>query len=782
MDLSIVLPAWNEAENLKALVPELRTALQATDAVYEIVVVDGGSRDGTRDVARALGCRVVEQRTPGYGGALREGFAAAAGGYICTLDADLSHPPTFIAEIWRRRHEAEILIASRYVPGGSADMPALRSILSKILNRTFGELLSIPVGDLSSGFRLYRRSTLESFQTRGRNFNVLQELLTGILARGGRAIEVPFHYCARVHGTSHARIIKFGLSYLGSLWHLFFLRTALFTGEPAARRAPYLLVICLAIAAVYATTLGYGAVRWDDDWLVFENPALRSLSRPSLSAMFDPRVSREAYGSQYQPLSDLSYALDGAAFGWKEPRRFHLQGIFWHVLSACLLFSLLNRHARAAGIALTAALLFALHPVAVESVTWISGRRTAMAAAFMLVSAVGWLDYRGSGRLGPLALSLAAAVLANLAKQGALALPLVLLLIELTASGIHRRRYAALLPHAAIAIGFAAIFYRVGVREGVVGPHPLGLEGQVKSALIALAYYARMTVFPAWLRPSYGLVFQPDEIQRTLIAGAVVAVAWPLAVALLWRRDRVAAFGLAAALVCLGPGLTAMGTQFVAERYLYLSLGFLAVAAAAGFARLARMGPPPSGSSVGEVELALVRRRRRLTALLLAVLVALGVAAHLRTRVWRDDVTLWTDAAAKEPSNRISRRLLGRALMRRGQGDDLARAETELRIAAALETLSPPLRGESPLPFVLGDIALLCEHRGDLAEAERTLYAALGIAPGSERTVVQLGDFYRRRGEIAKARAVYASVADNDPTARLARARLRELDAAAPPR
>ncbi len=779
MDLSIVLPAWNEAENLRLLVPEIRSALTGVNAKYEIVVVDGGSRDGTGEVARGLGCRVVEQETPGYGGALREGFFAAAGSHICTLDADLSHPPTFIAEMWRRRDEAEVLIASRYVPGGSAEMPRTRAVLSRVLNRGFGELLDIPVADLSSGFRLYRRTALDPFETSGRNFNVLQELLTGILARGGRAVEVPFHYRPRGTGSSHARIVKFGLSYIGSLRHLLFLRTSLFTGEPAVRLLPYFLVILLAIGAVYAHTLGYGAVRWDDDWLVFENPALRSLSRDSLAAMFDPRAPREMYGSQYQPLSDLSYAIDGAIFGWEDHRRFHIQGIFWHALSAILLFTVVNRHARSAGIALTAALLFALHPVAVEPPTWIAGRRTAMAAAFMLLAALAWLRYRESGGRRALALSLAAAVLANLSKQGALALPVVLALIDLTAcDGRGGLRPVALAVHAALAGAFAAVFYQVGVREGVVGPHPLGLEGQVKSALIALAYYARMTVYPAWLRPSYALVFEDSQaIRLTLAAGAAVLVAWLAAVALLWRRAPVAAFGLAAALVCLGPSLTGLGTQFVAERYLYLSLGFLAIAAAAGFARLARVGPPPSGPGLAAAEVALVRRRRRLSAALLAVLLALGTASFLRTRVWRDDVTLWADAAAKDPRNRIAHRLLGRALMRRAQGDDLVRAEAELRLAAGLESISPPLRGPSSLPTILRAVASLCEQRGAFDEAERTLYAALEAAPTSQPTLVQLGDFYRRRGDRAKARAVYDSAAGLDPKGRLAKERIAEMDA-----
>ena len=119
--------------------------------------------------------------------------------------------------------------------------------------------------------------------------------------------------------------------------------------------------------------------------------------------MFDPTIPRESYGSQYTPLADLSYAIDARLFGWKDHRFFHIQGILWHALAAALLFLLANRHTRSAGIALVAALLFALHPAATEAVAWISGRRTAMSAALLLLSAKAWLDFRDTGRAAPYA-------------------------------------------------------------------------------------------------------------------------------------------------------------------------------------------------------------------------------------------------------------------------------------------------------------------------------------------------------------------------------------------
>src|SRR5512140_1233364 len=133
IDLSIVLPVLNERDNVASLLPRLDQVLRELGCATEVVVVDGGSRDGTADLARSLGARVIVQSAPGYGGALREGFRAAAGQYIVTLDADLSHEPDFIAKLWRAREHADIVIASRYVKGGVAYMPLHRLLLSRIL-------------------------------------------------------------------------------------------------------------------------------------------------------------------------------------------------------------------------------------------------------------------------------------------------------------------------------------------------------------------------------------------------------------------------------------------------------------------------------------------------------------------------------------------------------------------------------------------------------------------------------------------------------------------------
>jgi dolichol-phosphate mannosyltransferase len=221
--LTVLVPALNEAPNLDQLLPNLHRVLGSLEITHELLVVDGGSADDTATVVSKNNARLVLQRLPGYGGALRTGFEEARGEYVVTLDADGSHDPDLLLQMWAARADAEMVISSRYIPGGGAEMPRWRYVLSRILNVVFRRGLSLPVRDLSSGYRLYRRTALKAISLRGTDFNVLEEILIRILAAGYRVREVPFLYRARLSGKSHIKLFKFGLSYLNtfaSMWQL----------------------------------------------------------------------------------------------------------------------------------------------------------------------------------------------------------------------------------------------------------------------------------------------------------------------------------------------------------------------------------------------------------------------------------------------------------------------------------------------------------------------------------------------------------------------------------
>jgi dolichol-phosphate mannosyltransferase len=231
LDLSVIVPAHNEGPNLQLLLPQLRAILGGLRIETEVLVVVRDEDPQTRAAVEGGLGTIVRQREPGYGGALRTGFALARGRHVLTMDADLSHPPTFVADLWSHRDEAEVLVASRYVPGGDATMPLVRALLSRILNRVFARGLGVPLQDLSSGFRLYRTSVLDMRAVTARDFDVLPEIVVRAYTEGWRVREIPFRYEPRAHGSSNARIIPFGLAYARTFRRLWALRNSVLSAD-----------------------------------------------------------------------------------------------------------------------------------------------------------------------------------------------------------------------------------------------------------------------------------------------------------------------------------------------------------------------------------------------------------------------------------------------------------------------------------------------------------------------------------------------------------------------
>jgi dolichol-phosphate mannosyltransferase len=225
--ISIIIPCLNDAANLERLLPRLRRAVEPLDERTEIIVVDGGSTDDTRGVAEREGVRVVVQQRHGYGSALKAGFAVCGGDYIVTVDPDLSHNPAFIPEMILRRHEADVLIASRYIRRGFAWMPLARRILSRALNWLVATVLGLPLRDLSSGFRLYRKTAIASIAMESDDYALLLEIAVRLYSAGYRIIEIPFHYRQHRWGHVRARPMRLALDYLRTLWATWRLRNSI---------------------------------------------------------------------------------------------------------------------------------------------------------------------------------------------------------------------------------------------------------------------------------------------------------------------------------------------------------------------------------------------------------------------------------------------------------------------------------------------------------------------------------------------------------------------------
>ncbi len=234
-DLSIIIPAHNESSNLAIALPVLHQTLAKLKIQYEILIITNQADGQTLSVARQFDAIVIEQRERGYGGAILTGFAEARGSYFLTMDADLSHSPVFINDLWAYRSTAEVIIASRYLSGGKAMMPTGRYLLSRILNAFFSRGLSLSIYDMSSGFRLYKAGVVKGQSYAARDFDILQEILVHAYAQGWHVREIPFAYAPRRHGSSHARVIRFGQAYLRTFWSLWKLRNSILTADYDSR-------------------------------------------------------------------------------------------------------------------------------------------------------------------------------------------------------------------------------------------------------------------------------------------------------------------------------------------------------------------------------------------------------------------------------------------------------------------------------------------------------------------------------------------------------------------
>ncbi len=217
MDLTVMLLARNEEGPLRRVLPELRTMLRTMPVEVEVLVVDGRSEDATVAVSRDLGARVVVQKEPGYGAAFREGVHAAVGTHIVNLDADGSHDPRDVPELYAHRHEADVVIGSRYCPKGRHHGQWFRHVLSRVLNLIFQHILAIPIRDISSGLRLYRAAALRRVPMTGSDFDILEEVLVHLWGRGARILEIPIHFRPRHSGVSKSRLLHLGWRYLRAL-------------------------------------------------------------------------------------------------------------------------------------------------------------------------------------------------------------------------------------------------------------------------------------------------------------------------------------------------------------------------------------------------------------------------------------------------------------------------------------------------------------------------------------------------------------------------------------
>jgi dolichol-phosphate mannosyltransferase len=233
-ELSLLILVQQEGIALQPLLTQLHKELDDLKIPYEVLLAVFHPDSATQETLAQFG-RVIMLEEDAYGKALQTGLEQATGRYLLTMDADFSHPPSFVKDLWQARARAEILIASRYIRGGVANMPAGRLFFSRLLNLVFSRGLDLKVADMSSGFRLYRTEMIRSLKAQSSGLDILQEILVRALLEGFRILEIPFHFTPRRPSATGKRVFRFGLSYLKTFTRLWKLRNSVASADYDAR-------------------------------------------------------------------------------------------------------------------------------------------------------------------------------------------------------------------------------------------------------------------------------------------------------------------------------------------------------------------------------------------------------------------------------------------------------------------------------------------------------------------------------------------------------------------
>ena len=227
MDLSIIIPAYLEEENLRVLLPRIISSVSEIGISYEILVIDSMQpKDHTQMVCQENGVTYIN-RTNGnnYGDAIRTGITAANGTDILFMDADGSHSPEFINTIYANKAGYDIVIASRYVDGGGSDNTKTLIFMSWAVNFIYSWFFSLNCKDVSNSFKLYKASQLKALKLKSDNFDIIEEILIK-LKRNKKDLainEIPYLFKERMFGRTKRNLLLFGFSYLFTLLRLKFI-------------------------------------------------------------------------------------------------------------------------------------------------------------------------------------------------------------------------------------------------------------------------------------------------------------------------------------------------------------------------------------------------------------------------------------------------------------------------------------------------------------------------------------------------------------------------------
>jgi len=523
-------------------------------------------------------------------------------------------------------------------------------------------------------------------------------------------------------------------------------------GLPAAA-----LALAIGVFAVFWPSASVEFVRLDDWQYVVDNPLVRHPSWAGVGRVFAELGHPSTVDGYYQPVTMASLMLDGLLSGGGDPSPFvfRLTNVFWHAAAAVFLMLALRAVVGGVWIPLLVAAFFALHPVQVESVAWISQRKTVLSGALAMAMLWCCLQHGRTSRAGWMIAAITCFTLAVLAKPTVIPLALLPPLLNRCLPGNHRPEWRCNLSFVVIAAALGVVAWRSQAGSGAGLATPVARSADAIAALMmrSLGQYARNVLWPMRLSPYTPVPTQPPSMTEAV--SVIPAVGLLVALLLAWKGRRRAAactVGLLGALLSIAPALGVIRFDYtvVADRFLYLPLGMLALPLGV-LARLVEQSSEPRA--------AIVRGA------LAGVLIPLSVLNRAQQSVWHDSFALWTHIADMCPNLPQAQYELAVQLLNRDEvGDALPHA------SAAVQLLP------DDAVYVL-TLASCRVRGGDSAEGEclarRAL--ALGLGPQTPTGHATIAEARLQRHDVAGATAAVHDAIKAGGTDAFTMARLAEV-------
>ncbi|HHO77364.1 MAG TPA: glycosyltransferase [Deltaproteobacteria bacterium] len=329
IQISVIIPMFNEEENAADTIKRVISVLEQDKRPFEIIPVNDGSTDNTLSVLDNIAAKTPQVRVVSYwknggrGKAIRYGFNASRGEYICTIDADLSYDPKYILEMTKvldEERDIDVVLASPYMEGGATEgVPRDRLFISRAGNKILQAAMPEQIHTLTCIVRCYRKQVISSLDLESDDKEIHLEIISKILAMGYRIREIPATLTSRRKGSSK---FKFRATALSHIVFTIFERPSLLFGLIGI----ILTLIGLGLG-VYILILYYGATLNPNrplltlmvlfiiggvqilsfGFLASQIHYLRKdvlLNRKAISVMESARLKHTRIGHQNDPISD----------------------------------------------------------------------------------------------------------------------------------------------------------------------------------------------------------------------------------------------------------------------------------------------------------------------------------------------------------------------------------------------------------------------------------------------------------------------------------------------